>query len=300
MTDTDSDGRETPEPLAPAEAEREIRNTRAELARTLDALERKLAARQLVEKGFDMFKDSVSENQTVNRGIDMIRSNPVPVALIGIGAAWLIAANTGAIDRIAHDERVEAARKRLAGMASDVGHRAGEAAATVAERVGLSGSQHGSAELPLGHTGNTLVDQAGGSNGDGWIHQVTGIAQGALRSARDSSGAILNRAGNFAGGGASRVADQVGHAFERNPLVVGAMGVMAGALVAALLPLSRLENELLGTKRDELWHKAEQAGEEAVSRVRDAAAQAAVRAVDVAAGAATEGVRTLGDKPSQR
>jgi len=49
-----------------------------------------------------------------------------------------------------------------------------------------------------------------------------------LRSARDSGEAMLNRAGLYAGDGASQVANQVNQAFERHPLAIGAMGLMAG------------------------------------------------------------------------
>ena len=289
MTDRDDQ-----KPLSAAEAEQQIRRTRAELAMTIDALDRKLTARHLVEKGLDMFNDSFTGNETLHRSVDMIRANPIPVALIGIGAAWLIASNTGVVDRIAHDQRVEAARRRMADFASDVGNRAGEIASDVAGRVGLSGGTE--ADRALGHTGHPMVDQSGRNRGDGWMHQVTERAQDALRTA---SGAILDRAGSYAGGSANRVADQVSGAFERNPLIVGAIGVMAGALIAALLPLSRFENQMLGTTRDELWHKAEEAGEQAIARVRDAASEAAVRAVDAAAGAAVETVRTIADKPPQ-
>ena len=87
--------------------------------------------------------------------------------------------------------------------------------------------------------------------------------------------------------------------FERNPLIIGAIGVMTGALIAALLPLSDVENELLGETRDELWQRAEDLGEEAVQRAREAATEAAVRAVDAATGAAVESVRQLGEKPSE-
>jgi Protein of unknown function (DUF3618) len=292
MTDRD-DPRPPPGPPSPAEVEEQIRRTRAELAQTIDALDRKLTARHLVEKGFDMIRDSVNTSETLHRSLDIMRANPVPVALIGLGTAWLIASSTGVAERIAQDERVEAARRRVSDLASDIGNRAGELASDVAGRVGLSG---GEGDRPLGHTGHPMLDESGRDRGNGWMHQMTDVAQDALRSA----GGAVNRAGSYAGDGATRVADQVGAAFERNPLMVGAIGVMAGALIAALLPLTRLENEMLGTSRDELFQKAEEAGEQAIQRVRDAASEAAVRAVDAAAGAAVETVRTIGgDKPPQ-
>jgi hypothetical protein len=267
-----------------AEIEREIDHTRRELALTLAALERKLAARYLLEKGFDMFKDNLGDDLGLKRSLDILRANPVPIALIGIGAAWLIASNSGVVDRVAQDQRVEAARRRVTDLASDVGNRAGELASTVAERVGISGN---GADRPLGHTGNPMVDGAA-ARSTGWVHQMSDTAQDAIRSARDSAGAMLDRTQDQA----SRIADQVTDAFERHPLLIGAIGVMAGAMIAALLPPTRVEDDWFGDTRDELWHRAEEVGQEAASRVRNVA----VRAADAAADAAADTVKSEADK----
>jgi hypothetical protein len=279
---------------SPAEIERDVDHTRVEIALTLDALERRLSARHLVEKGFDMLKETLGDNDAMNRSLDLIRANPIPVALMGIGAAWLIASNTNVVDRLARDRRIESARRRVVDMASNVGARAGELVSDVAGRVGI-GSSGSSGDVPLGHTGNTMVDDTGRADSDGWVHQVADIAQGALRSARDSGEAMLSRAGVYAGDGAGRVADQVSDAFQRHPLVIGSIGVMAGALIAALLPATRVEDELLGDTRDSLWHKTQKAGEQALTQARDAA----TRAVDAASGAAADTVKNELDKSSQ-
>jgi hypothetical protein len=269
-----------------AEIEREIDHTRRELAMTLAALERKLAARYLVEKGFDMFKDTLGDDLGLKRSLDILRANPVPIALIGIGAAWLLASNSGVVDRIAQDQRIAAARRRVTGLASDVGNRAGELASTVAERVGIAGN---GADRPLGYTGNPMVDEAGGqTTSAGWVHQMSDMAQDAIRSARDSGGAMLDHTQDQA----SRIADQFTDAFQRHPLLIGAIGVMAGAMIAALLPATRVEDEWFGGARDELWQRAEAVGQEAVSRVRDTA----VRAADAAADAAADTVKSEADK----
>jgi hypothetical protein len=269
-----------------AQIEREIDHTRRELALTLAALERKLAARYLVEKGFDMFKDTLGDDYGLKRGLDIVRDNPVPIALIGIGAAWLLASNSGVVDRIAQDQRITAARRRVTGLASDVGNRAGELASTVAERVVIAGN---GADRPLGYTGNPMVDEADTrTTSTGWVHQMSDMAQDAIRSARDSGGAVLDRTQDQA----SRIADQVTDAFERHPLLIGAIGVMAGAMIAALLPATRVEDEWFGGARDELWQRAEAVGQEAVSRVRDTA----VRAADAAADAAADTVKSEADK----
>ena len=86
-----------------ADVERDIARTRGELALTLAALERKLAARYLAEEGLKMLKDNLGDDYGVNRGLEFVRNNPIPVAMIGLGAAWLIASQTEAVDRIARD-----------------------------------------------------------------------------------------------------------------------------------------------------------------------------------------------------
>jgi hypothetical protein len=268
-------------------AEREIARTRDELSLTLAALERKLAARYLIDEGLDMIKDTLGEDYGLHRGLEIVRTNPVPIALIGIGAAWLLASNTNAVDRLARDERIQMARRRVTDLASDIGNRAGEMATSAAQRIGIAGN---GADRPLGHTGNPMIDQSGaGMSSDGWVHEVSDRAQGMLQSARDSSGAMLDRASESAG----RIADQVTDTFERHPLLIGAIGLMTGALIAALLPPSRTEDEWFGPSRDQLWNKAEEAGQETVTRVRDVA----MRAADAAADAAAETIKTETDKP---
>jgi Protein of unknown function (DUF3618) len=272
-----------------SDVERDIARTRGELTQTLAALEHKLNARHLADEGLNMLKDTLGDDYGLNRGLEIVRTNPVPVAMIGVGVAWLIINKTDAIDRLARDERVQAARRRVADLAGDLGDRAGEMAISAAQRLGISGNGAGNGtDRPLGYTGNTMIDQPGMGSA-GWVHQVSDRAQGMVRSARDSGGAMLDRASESAG----RVADQVGDMFERHPLLVGALGMLAGGLIAAMLPRSRAEDEWFGPARDQLWNRAEEAGQETVERVRDVA----MRAADAAADAAAETIQEETDRP---
>src|SRR6185436_18078493 len=142
---------------------------------------------------------------------------------------------------------------------------------------------------------NTMVDDGPRQGSSGWVHQAADMAQGALRSARDSGEAMLSRAGLYANDGANRISDQVTDTFQRHPLVIGAIGVMAGALIAAMLPATRVEDEWFGDTRDALWQRAQEAGEQAFSQVREAA----TRAVAAASDAASETVKGEMDKSSQ-
>jgi hypothetical protein len=258
---------------SPAETEQEIAQTRGEIALTLDALRQKLAVRQLVEEGFDMVISNSNGREALNRGLEAVRANPVPVALLGIGVAWLIAANS------IPEERFAQARDKVTGMAGDIGARAGEMGARAGELASEMTDKlgwRGNADMP-GQTGYPMAN-GGDTRASGWLHQMADRTQGALRTARDSGGAMLDRAESAAGDGANRLADQMSEIYRRNPLMIGAFGVMAGALLAALLPMSRTESRLL--RDGELQRRAEEAGVEAVARVREAAADTLEAAAD--------------------
>ncbi len=73
-------------------------------------------------------------NESLQRSLDVIRANPIPVALIGLGTAWLIANNTGMTDRVA--DTASDMGRRVADTASDMSRRAGDLATGAAQRVG--------------------------------------------------------------------------------------------------------------------------------------------------------------------
>jgi hypothetical protein len=78
------------------EIENEIGRTRVELDLTLDTLAVELAPKHLLEKAANMVKRSWSENGLGGMGLgSAFRADPAPLALIGLGVAWLAAENTG-------------------------------------------------------------------------------------------------------------------------------------------------------------------------------------------------------------
>jgi hypothetical protein len=185
----------------------------------------------------------------------VIQTNSVPLTLIGIGIAWLVASNTGLADRVVNDERVQAARRRIGELAGDIG-------------IG-GGSSEGSGGRDLGADGQPLTRTDGGG-GDGWVHQAAGAARGAISTVRDAGSAVLDRAGS-AGDLASRASSQVTEKLSTDPWLIGVAGLVAGALLAAVLPPTRIEQDYIGEARDGLWNKANELGHEAAERVRELA-----------------------------
>jgi hypothetical protein len=84
----------------PEDIEREIRHTREELERTLDALQAKLSPRRRLEEAVDTARDAVGTVRSSGRRIandlqDRVRRDPVP--FIAIGGLLLVAIVAGAL-----------------------------------------------------------------------------------------------------------------------------------------------------------------------------------------------------------
>jgi len=192
-----------------------------------------------------------------NGGIgEALQMNWVPLSLIGVGIAWLIASNTGLAERVTQDERVQAAGRKI-----------GE----VPRQLGIGGGSKEAGEIGriLGPDGEPLSSVDAG-RGNGWVHQAAGAARGALGSVRDAGSAVLDRA-SAAGELANRAGGQVTEKLSTDPWLIGVAGLVAGALLAAMLPPTRMEQDYIGEARDQLWNRANELGHEAVERVRELA-----------------------------
>ncbi len=193
---------------------------------------------------------------------EVVHANRVPIALIGVGIAWLLASNTGLVERVVRDERVQAAQRRI-----------GE--------IGIGNSKP---EIIAGHSGQILgpsgepaIGAGDAGRTDGWVHQAAGAARGAISSVRDAGNAMLDHASTItdyagnAGDLAKRAGGQLVDKIERDPWLIGVVGLVAGALVGALLPPTKAEQEFFVEARDELRNKATEIGHQAAERVRELA-----------------------------
>lgn len=232
-----------------SEIETEIALVRVDLGLTLDALAVELAPNHLVAKATTMITQALHANRPGAAAPGGgFRADPLPMALIGLGVAWLVAENAGLLEGI-----LPGAGGRAAPSPPSTGLDA-EAADQPVERI-------------VGRTGAPAIDAERRDPGDGWIHQAAGAARGALRSIRDSGGTVLERAGEYLEGAArpgGRLIDRV----ERNPWLFGLVGIACGAVVAALVPASPGEQELVADAREDLWEKAEELGHRAADSVR--------------------------------
>jgi hypothetical protein len=213
------------------------------------------------------------------------RDNPVPAALIGMGLVWLFsgAKPLGPLTEGAAAS-LEAGRSTLRAGLNAASETASQAASRVGETVQGVGVQ-------LGQT----VAAASGKL------RATGLAA-ADRSQQAAQSANGSMGGGRYGEMFADLRTNVMEAFQRQPLLLGALGIAIGAGIAASLPISVTETELLGPHADRVKDRAEdfaaqqakRAGGLASSVASAAAEEARIQGltIDRAKAAATD----LGDK----
>jgi len=105
-----------------------------------------------------------------------------------------------------------------------------------------------------------------------------------------------------AGDKISDVGSRLTEIFRRQPLALGVIGLAIGAGIAATLPMSEKETELLGQSSDQFRERAQEFAAEQAERAKDRAR----RAVDAAAeearnqGLSQEGIKSTAQDLSQK
>lgn len=288
MTDSNSN---------PAEIERELAETRARLDAHLDELTSRLSPGQMLDDGLNYLRHGQGAEFARNLGTQL-RDNPLPVAVTGIGLAWLMATSAWSMNRgsrspvgpttewpgtdayddiAARAQRAGDAVTRLAGETEDafqlrVGQAraqilglqrdAAETAAVFLERVQQSfASAQQTARERLAQLGDA-ASQWGSSVAD------------RTRRTGEAWGAAAQQGGDMA----AKAAVAIGEAVKQNPILLGAVGLTAGVMLAAFLPATEQEEALVAPMGEAMQRAAGEVMERG-KRAAEAAADAAYQEV---------------------
>lgn len=232
-----------------AEIEQEVEAARGRLDRTLEALKQKMEPQELFHEAKSMMSEA--SNRALSTAVEQVKANPLPIALIGIGVAWL-AINQA---RRGHDSQGDGYYPVYEGYEEDEGvrdkikARAGAAKARLTEGAGkarekLSEAQHQAAD---------------------------GVAR-----ARNRAGELAHNARAKAGEYGHAARQRFDDTLENEPLVVGAIGVAVGAAIGAALPSTTAERRYFAPARRAATERAK----ESLTEVRDAAQRAYGQAKD--------------------
>lgn len=315
MTDYDSN-RSTEDNRRPEEIEQDLDRTRAEVSSTIDAIQSKLTPGQMMDQAFAYARTSLPADFGANLG-NTIRDNPVPVALMGVGIAWLMMAGQTADGRArarrreARNVRVVAGQNQVYDYNYDYDYDDNPYGDRYASGTGTEGSQEGKMHRTasaIGEKGSELKErasQAGHSMMDkaselghrisdsasSMTDRARSMTQGARERMQGSSGNVRARASELSHRSQDqyyRAKDSLSNMLEEQPLVVGVLGVAIGTLLGAALPRTRREDEMMGHTRDDLLEKAKHTASEQADRIKESAKHVAEVAKDEAKGVASD------------
>ncbi len=273
MSDTTSD---------PDRIERDLDQTRSRLSTHLSELQGRLSPGQVLDDLMRYFRGR--EGADFGRSLlKSVRANPLPTALTGIGLTWLMAStprqtaevtpaiasrgrvrvygDANGFDQSDYDAmaaRVRAAEQGVTrtdgeaeplytarleiarGQAIGLERHPQEATEAFSQRIrdALSGAKQRVVEgVHDLHSQATGAASSLGSTAQGAVHSVAGSAQDVAQRA----GGALTQSGQAISNAGGRLIDTL----TGNPVLLGALGLAAGALLGALLPQSDQEEAAL-------------------------------------------------------
>lgn len=274
--------------------QREIRTRQSRIGDTLDSLRHRLAPNTLKEHTMNRMTNRMSSGAS-SMG-DMVRGNPVPLALIGVGLGWMLLSRSGMDQRIAKSGAMRSVRNTAgstARYARDTFYSATDsvrdAAGNLYDRAGdMAGDAYEQASDAAGRMsgGGTYDGRTGGPAG-------RGMPQQQRSSGRSMTGSMSRQLGH--------VTTSFWDLVEDHPLVAGVMGVAMGAAIGASIPSTQYEERWVGDYASQVTGAAKEAAQDVIergTRAAEAAAEAArehvSQAVDDVKGAAKEEI----DRPA--
>jgi ElaB/YqjD/DUF883 family membrane-anchored ribosome-binding protein len=219
------DSRKDPQTL-----EREIDQTRAEMNETLDRLEQKLTAGQLLDQCLKFFGKSGGE---IGRSLgNSVQENPLPVLLTATGIAWMMFSPARNSSARSYDD-----------AASDTGVGR-EAYSTTAE----------------GFSKISEKMKSGATSARSQVASSKDAVQETLNRTTDAVKETVNNSANRLQAEVKRGREGLNSILEEQPLVLGAIGLAVGAVIGAALPSTDQEDRLMGEARDKAIARGKELG----------------------------------------
>jgi hypothetical protein len=239
------------------EVQREVQQSRAEVEKTLEAIQERLSPGQMFEQVVDYMRSSNGSDFLRNLGT-VVRDNPVPIALVGTGLVWLmLSSSRSGREYDDEDDLLESYGESRYGV-------------ELSEDAGNGGSAWGQGAR------ETVREWTQGARAR--TRHVRDHARRLGASARDRVSETGEQLWHGAGDRASYYGRRVRRGFfdtlHEQPLVLGALGLAAGAAIGAALPATEREDEWLGESRDRLKERAKEVSWEQVEKARATASAA--------------------------
>ncbi len=277
--ETRSDTKEIGDTESPEVLRARVERTRAEVKETITTIQARLSPTRLkqdvrdatVGKVEDMAQSArYTAQQWKGNMLDTISQNPVPVALIGLGVAWLFKARS---ENARYEDLPEYSRSlayrnpydpyedRQSSRFDDLKGKAEETAETVRGKVE--------------DVSQTVQDKMS-ETADSIRQSTSAFGERVKGQVNELSTQVQRRAGELK----YRVEDRTRRAsqgfdltFQENPWGVGAMAFAIGAAVGLSAPRTEQEDEWMGEARDSLVEQARDKAQELGDKVMHVAGE---------------------------
>jgi len=227
-----------------AELEREVEDARGRIDQTVEALKDKMQPKEMFDEATKMMGGA--SNKVLTTAVEQLRENPIPIALIGLGVAWLAISQTRRPSIGGSGYQASGYYPTYEGYDEDEGLRAKVKAKAEAAKAKLA----------------ETAEKAKATLADAQHHAADGVI-----SARGKAGQYAHKAQEKAGEYAHLAQEKAGeygraarHRFDETlqnePLVIGAIGVAVGAAIGAALPSTPVERRYIGPARAKVADRA--------------------------------------------
>jgi hypothetical protein len=283
----------------------DIEQRRAQMSETIDAIQERLNPKRLMDDAKETVRAATvgkvtdmmnSASESASGLVDRIKENPLPAALIGLGAWWLYGRKENGRSRPHRGKEPASLHEYRQSGGSDIvrtlkDHPVPAALAGLGLGWWLLDRQrpsadrwYGSQEYGTPGYGEPASIYGGGGGRASLGHMahdakeaVAGLADRAKEGVSDltdrtkeSVSELTDRAQDRVGELTDRAQTEFDRLLRDNPLALAVVALAVGAAIALAVPETRAEQEMMGETRDRLVSTAREAADEAVEKVQQA------------------------------
>jgi ElaB/YqjD/DUF883 family membrane-anchored ribosome-binding protein len=274
---------ETPEETEHIKAK--IEQTRSQMGETIDAIQDRLSFSNISEQvservntaietakdtAYDAtigkavnFMKNVGDEVSQSGAFRAVKRNPLPLALIGLGAGLLAYQSYGGKGSRRGNGRTSD-RNRL----YSTGNPQANYTSTGSTKRGFGDSASRAYDGISSKAGAALegVSSSAGAAYD----SVTGAVTNAYSGAGELANRVYDRAGEYG----NMAYEKYDEYIEENPLALGALAVAVGAAVGFSIPSTTYEGKMMGEARENLMQRAQDAAGSLVDKAKQVASEA--------------------------
>jgi ElaB/YqjD/DUF883 family membrane-anchored ribosome-binding protein len=239
--------------------EREAEATRARISATLAELRTRVSPGHMLDEAIDYARDGNGADMVLNLG-RQATDNPLSVALLGAGLAWLMLAQ-----RRSRDGKAFRTTKGDGSVATTEPASLSEPT----DRTTAMASKMDKTTRRVSRKAEDATDQASEAATSAYER-----ASGMMDRARETTTETYGRARDAMERSVSSAMEGtrgLTKFMQEEPLVVAGLGIALGALVGALLPATEIENRAMGETSDQLKRDARAVAREQWERGKDIA-----------------------------